>query len=85
MSTEIKRATHIYEWFLGNREQGPAKVKGVTMAWGNAVLSRTQYDVESCLTGRGCQAEVPTCATAEPNISLSTAASRGRQAMDSKV
>jgi hypothetical protein len=32
------------------------------MAWGNAVLSRTQYDVESCLTGRGCQANVPTCA-----------------------
>jgi hypothetical protein len=30
------------------------------MVWGNAVLSRTQYDVESCLTGRGCQADVPT-------------------------
>ena len=35
------------------------------MAWGNAALSENQNDVETCLTERGYEAEIPTCATAE--------------------
>jgi formate hydrogenlyase transcriptional activator len=35
------------------------------MAWGNAVLSENQNDVETCLIEQGYKAEIPTCATAE--------------------
>jgi hypothetical protein len=50
------------------------------MAWGNAVLSENQNDVEACVTERGYEAEIPTYATAEstPSALFSTVASRGR-------
>ncbi len=50
------------------------------MAWGNAVLSENQNDVEACLTERGYEAAISACATAESTSSalFSTAASRGR-------
>jgi formate hydrogenlyase transcriptional activator len=53
------------------------------MAWGNVVLSENQNDVEACVTERGYEAEIPTCATAESTSSalFSTVASRGSQAM----
>ncbi len=31
------------------------------MAWGNAVLSENQNDVEACLTERGYQADISIC------------------------
>src|SRR6516225_2262346 len=46
-------------------QQANRIVRGGTMAWGNAVLSENQNDVETCLTERGYEAEIPTCATAE--------------------
>jgi choline dehydrogenase len=54
------------------------------MAWGNAVLSENQNDVEACVTERGYEAEIPTYATAESTASalFSTVASRGCQAME---
>jgi len=53
------------------------------MAWGNVVLSENQNDVEACVTERGYEAEIPTCATAESTSSalFSNVASRGSQAM----
>jgi len=53
------------------------------MAWGNAVLSENQNDVEACVTERGYEAEIPTYGTAESTSSalFSTVASRGRQAI----
>ena len=53
------------------------------MAWGNVVLAEDLNDVEACVTERGYEAEIPTCATAESTSSalFSTVASRGRQAM----
>jgi formate hydrogenlyase transcriptional activator len=56
------------------------------MAWGNAVLSENQNDVDAYLTGRGYEAERSTRATAESTSSalFSTVASRGRQALRGK-
>jgi len=56
------------------------------MAWGNAVLSENQNDVEACLTERGYQADISTRVTAESTSSalFSTVASRGRQALRGK-
>jgi formate hydrogenlyase transcriptional activator len=53
------------------------------MAWGNAVLSKNQNDVEACLTERGYEAAIPTPGTDESTSSalFSNVASRGRQAM----
>jgi len=56
------------------------------MAWGNAVLSENQNDVEACLAERGYQADISTRVTAESTSSalFSTVASRGRQALRGK-
>jgi formate hydrogenlyase transcriptional activator len=56
------------------------------MAWGNAVLSENRNDVEACLTERGYEADISTCATAESTSSalFSTVASSGRQALRGK-
>jgi len=56
------------------------------MAWGNAVLSENQNDVEACLTERGYQADISTRVTAESTSSalFSTVASRARQALRGK-
>jgi len=56
------------------------------MAWGNAVLSENQNDVEACLTERGYEVGISARGTAESTSSalFSTVASRGRQAMSSK-
>ena len=56
------------------------------MAWGNAVLSENQNDVDACLTGRGYEADRSTRAIAESTSSalFSTVTSRGRHAMNSK-
>src|SRR5258708_29525793 len=53
------------------------------MAWGNAVLSENQNDVEACLTERGYQADISTRVTAESTSSalFSTVASRAGQAL----
>jgi formate hydrogenlyase transcriptional activator len=57
------------------------------MAWGNAVLSEKQNDVETCVTQRGYEAEILMCATAESTSSalFATVASRGSQAMKGKT
>src|SRR5216683_2033708 len=57
------------------------------MAWGNAVLSENQHDVEGCLAERGYQVDISTRATAESTSPalFSTVASRGRQAMNGKA
>jgi formate hydrogenlyase transcriptional activator len=56
------------------------------MAWGNAVLSENQIDVEACLAVRGYEVDISTRTTAESTSSalFSTVASRGRQAMSGK-
>jgi len=56
------------------------------MAWGNAVLSENQNDVEACLTGRGYRADISARVTAESTSSalFSGVASRGRQAFRGK-
>jgi transcriptional regulator with GAF, ATPase, and Fis domain len=57
------------------------------MAWGNEVLSKNQNDAEACVTERGYEAEIPTCAKAESTSSalFSTVAPRGTQAMNGKT
>jgi formate hydrogenlyase transcriptional activator len=57
------------------------------MAWGNALPFENHNDVEACVTERGYQAEIPTCATAESTSSalFSTVASRGSQATKGKI
>ena len=52
------------------------------MAWENALLSENQNDVEACVTERVYEAEIPTCATAEPASPalFPTITSRGPQA-----
>ena len=56
------------------------------MAWGNAVLSENQNDVEAYLTERGYGADISTRATAEstPSAFFSTVASGGRQVLRGK-
>src|SRR5712675_2819385 len=56
------------------------------MAWGNAVLSENQNDVEAYLTERGYGADISTRATAEstPSALFSTVASGGRQVLRGK-
>jgi formate hydrogenlyase transcriptional activator len=60
---------------------------GTNMAWGNAILSENQNDVEPRVTEQGYEAEIPTCATAEATSSalFSIVASRGSQAMNGKT
>lgn len=55
------------------------------MAWGNAVLSEDQNDVDACVTERGYEAEVPTWATAGSISSGLFSASRGPQALKGKT
>jgi formate hydrogenlyase transcriptional activator len=57
------------------------------MTWGNAVLSESQNVLEACVSERGCEAEISTCATTESTSStvFSTFASRGSQAMNGKT
>jgi len=57
------------------------------MAWGNVVPSGNLNDVEACVTERGYEAEIPTCATAESTSSalFSTVGSRRSQAMKGKT
>jgi formate hydrogenlyase transcriptional activator len=57
------------------------------MACENAVLSENQNDVEPCVTVRGYEAEIPTCATAESTSAalFSTVASRESRAMKGKT
>jgi len=57
------------------------------MAWGNVVPSGNQNDVEACVTERGYEAEIPTCARAESTSSalFSTVGSRRSQAMKGKT
>jgi formate hydrogenlyase transcriptional activator len=57
------------------------------MACGNADLSEKQNDVETCVTERGYETEIPTCATVESTSSVlfSTVAPTGRQAMKGKT
>src|SRR4029077_15041344 len=67
----------------GTEQKAQQIVGGTNMAWGNVVLSENQNDVEACVTERGYEAEIPTCATAEstPSALFSNVASRGSQAM----
>jgi formate hydrogenlyase transcriptional activator len=53
----------------GTEEKAERLVKGTNMAWGNAVLSENQNDVEACLTGREYEANIPARATAEHTFS----------------
>ena len=55
------------------------------MAWGNAILSKNQNDVDACLTGRQCEADRFTrAAQSTSSASFSTVTSRGRHATNSK-
>jgi transcriptional regulator with GAF, ATPase, and Fis domain len=83
-----------HEWSAYVRElilweqnrRSKANSGGTNMAWGNAVLSENQNDVDAYLTGRGDEADRSTRATAESTSSplFSTVTSRGRHAMNSK-
>jgi formate hydrogenlyase transcriptional activator len=53
------------------------------MAWGNAVLLENQNDVQTCLTERGYEAEIPTCATAEAASSALFSTMKDKTANDS--
>jgi len=78
---------YIGERALREQKRRPATSERNGHGLGNAVLSEIQNDVEACVTERGYEAEIPTCATAESISSglFSTVASRGPQAMKGKT
>ena len=88
-SIQLKKLPGIHprKGACGNRREGQRLVGGTNMAWGNAVLSENQNDLEACLSEQAYEAGTPTRGTAPFTLSalFSTVASRGSQAMKGKT